>query len=317
MKQSRTPVIPMICAVTLLAASATFAQQAPTPAPRSAPARPGKPGQVIQLPPGLKLSPLKPAPTRLVRGGSNNGGSGRGSADVVETLAWCRGSQGILAEARDQAMLAALDDDLAAGYQALLNGMARALDRAEGEDAFSSLTWRALSRGLELAAALESIDPDLDPRFEMRMAFFLRYYAFLDRVAKDLDVPYYVPARAGEVDESRYETRFVDYAREQLSWLLETFAEHSSVFGVIPRLPASTYLTALEFVTAYVTDDLAESLWAARHACAIEELRLLQEKLAAHNAGNRAYFRDDRRAVNATYAQLVRIGRTLGQGCSR
>jgi hypothetical protein len=299
----------------LLAVSAAFAQQAPAPKP--APVPPGKAGPVIQLPKGVKLAPLKPAPTRLVRGGSNNGGSGRGSADVVETLAWCRGSQGILAEARGEAMMAALDDDLEAGYQALLRGMARALERAEGEDAYSSLTWRALSRGIELAGALESIDPDLDPRFEMRMAFFLRYYAFLDRVAKDLDVPYYVPARGGHVDESRYETRFVDYAREQLSWLLETFTEQSSVFGVIPRLPASTYLMALEFVTAYVTDDLAESLWAARHACAIEELRLIHEKLAAHNAGNLAYYRDDRRAVNATHTQLMRIGRGLGQGCGQ
>jgi hypothetical protein len=294
-----------------LAATAT-AQQAPrnpgkTLAPKLDPTK-------LKLPPG-QIRKLE-QPTRLARGGSNNGGGNRGSQAVAETLAWCRGSLGLLAEARSEAILAALDDELAQGYRLLQDGMLRALERARGEDAYSSITWRALSRGIELAQLIDALADELDPRHETRLTFLLRYYEFLERTALQLDLPHYVPWTGGKVDERLFETRFVEYAHEQLAWLLETFTTPSAVYGATPKLLSTrSYLGALEFVVAYTIDDLSESLWSAKHACAIEELTLIGEKLAAHNADNAAYYRDDRRAVNLTHTQLSRISRGLKHGC--
>lgn len=253
-------------------------------------------------------------------GGSNTGGSGSGSEFALE---WCRGNVALLNRYRQQATLALLDNDTIGARALLEAGLVKALERKSTQGLDRSLTYKAVSRGLELAAAL-SIEPTVTA--DSQVAALLSYYDFISLIAAKVDIDLYIPyhytylpgcpsGNCEGFDIAGFEKRFIEYARAQLKWFEESFVSEVSVTDVTPRHSAKAYLKILEFISKYVADDLESSLWRSKYACTIDTMRLMSEALAAHNTGNMAFYRNDKYAVFLTHKDVARTIAEIGKGC--
>lgn len=253
-------------------------------------------------------------------GGSNTGGSGTGSEFVLE---WCRGNVALLNRYREQATLALLDND-SIGARALLEaGLVKALERKSAQGLDQSLTFKAVSRGLELAAALSS-EPTVTA--DSQVAALLSYYDFISLIAAKVDIDLYIPyhytflpgcpsGNCEGFDIAGFEKRFIDYARAQLKWFDDSFVAEVNAIDVTPRHSAKAYLKVLEFISKYVADDLETSLWRSKYACTIDTMRLMNDALAAHNAGNMAFYRNDKYAVFLTHKDVAQTIAEISNGC--
>lgn len=262
----------------------------------------------------------KPGVTARKEGGSNVGGSDSGSEFVLE---WCRGNVALLNRYRQQATLALLDND-SIGARALLEaGLVKALERKSAQGLDRSLTYKAVSRGLELASALSN-EPTVTA--DSQVAALLSYYDFISLIAAKVDIDLYIPyhytylpgcpsGNCEGFDIAGFEKRFIDYARAQLKWFDESFVSEVSVTDVTPRHSAKAYLKVLEFISKYVADDLENSLWRSKYACTIDTMRIMSDSLAAHNAGNMAFYRNDKYAVFLTHKDVAQTIADIGKGC--
>lgn len=253
-------------------------------------------------------------------GGSNTGGSGTGSEFVLE---WCRGNVALLNKYRQQATLALLENDTIGARALLSAGLQKALERKGMQGLDQSLTYKAILRGLQLATALEG---ETTVAADSQVAAMLSYYDFVSLIAAKVDIDLYIPyhytylpgcpsGNCEGFDIAGFERRFIDYAREQLKWFESTFVAQTDSIGVTPRHSAKAYLKVLEFISKFVADDLEDSLWRSKYACTIDTMQLMSEALAAHNAGNMAFYRNDKYAVNLTNAEVTQTIAEIGKGC--
>lgn len=265
-------------------------------------------------------------------GGTSIGGSDKGSVYSAYVSEWCRGNQALLGQYRTQAKLADLQQDTAGVVDLLLKGLHEALDHpaSGGAVADKSLSYKAIVRGIEMAEALLDQSQSDPNGVEAARVFLFVYYDFLDFVADSIDMSLYIPYQyhysgchgCAGFDEAAFERRYVQYADAQIDWFLATFVTETAMDGatpgttqVVPRYSTRAALKLLEYLTKDVAEDLANSLWAAKFACAIRQLELLNHNLAAHNGGNRAFYANDRYALNIVTDQIKALKGRLSNGC--
>lgn len=282
----------------------------------------------VAWPAGGGNLPLPPSPSIKAAqvaalGGSNIGGSGSGSQFVAD---WCREALAVLHEARHQARLAVVGNDLDGASNILRQGLIQALEK---EPQGHSLTQRALVRGIELSDALEmALHGDLRSS-EARSLFYTQYYDFVLDTVSHLDLDFFIPYRAryprhctapcSELDETgfdihEYERRYVEYAEAQLRFVLSGFASRGSR-QITPVYTAKVYLKLLELAAQNASYDLGDSLWSLRFSCARGRLDSLSLRLAHYNSGNHSVYSNDPYAVNATYRDAQASIRELQAGC--
>ena len=146
---------------------------------------------------------------------------------------------------------------------------------------------------------------------------------------KTIDLEYQIPYWYGirncptcraadypDFDDTLFEKQYVQYAKGQIDWLIgPNFVIPHLNGGVTVKNSTKGFLKAAEFIANYVKEDLSDSLWNLKFACAIESLDILNQQLATHNAGNVGYFGDDRIAVNASYDVFIGLSRETQFGC--
>lgn len=269
---------------------------------------------------------------REMRGGTNAGrggtNAGRGGTNAGRTsplpggisdqvLQWCTDSQSLLNEYVMQALIATQEQDIASVPRILKEGIVEAMLQTPAIGPADSLTYRALSRGLELFQIVEAPEYAVDAATVAR--FMSKYYEFTLKVIQDLDMVHYVPHRYehGGSDLGAYERAYVHYANRQIEWLLEQYVYDTGIYGYATRIPVAVYLKALEMVTAYSADDLDSSLWSAKFACVSRDLRKISGRLAVHNTGNKAFYRTDQIALNLTTVEMRAILARIELGCGR
>jgi hypothetical protein len=191
---------------------------------------------------------------------------------------------------------------------------------------FKPLTARAIARGPQLADKVDHETQGAHNGTRSTTYFLFGYYDFISHVANFLDMPYYIPYhhcrahRCGggyEFDVDAFESRFVDYTKEQVQLVLTRLSE-SNGWQVFPVGAYQGYLGALQLVTSYAANDLGESPWSARYACARMTLSRLSERIASFRPGfGGAYGGDPIIAVQSSHdeAQYALNSISAGYGC--
>jgi hypothetical protein len=234
-------------------------------------------------------------------GGSNNGSSGKGSVYMIEQ---CKKSQVILKSYMLRAETAIQQEDMSKAKDLLLEGLMKAADANRDDAEDSSLTHKALTRGVEIGNALEQVAPQ---NVEQVVAYLRSYYELVGYISHKLDIPFLIPDKyrtpnTEAPNRENFEVPFVKYASLQLSKLMSAFVDTStdqpSVKGNV-----KAYLKALEYVALYTQQDLGASYWADKYSDEIETLSVLNQALRAHNGGNMEFYLDDRNAFYITHRQ--------------
>ncbi|MGK5082549.1 hypothetical protein WDW37_04520 [Bdellovibrionota bacterium FG-1] len=268
----------------------------------------------------------------MKEGGSNNGGTDRASTLPEVVSQWCRGSQVILDQARDEAAMQDLLQDSAGAVSLLMQGLEQALraqliNPVEPKD---SLTRQAIERGLRLGRALRAQADAQGDNLEGVKSFLLSYYSFVKYVSNEIDLPIFIPfhgcrarteAGCNQFDEGAYERRFVEYARRQIQLYSDNFVLNAPASGGVETFPVhngAQALKVLEFITQWAAEDLSQSLRSARYACAITDLMQINGKLAAFNGGNHAVYGGDvRYALNLASDKVNEVLALISNGCGK
>ena len=263
-----------------------------------------------------------------------HGGTNTGSSDRSLTFFqnWCRGAQATLDDAQTDAKISIAQGDFATAKQELVDGLVEALKEKQDVnnpiDQSQSLTYRILTRGLEIASALEDATKLEPMALNDQVDALERYYDFAQRTSRELDVPLFIPferARAlhGPVlDQTAFEQRYEIYAKEELNWVINSFLVVGSnqatgdVSIVYPRGSASAFLKISELVTGYAATDLEDSLFGARYACVAGMLQKLNARLTRYNSGDHSALGDERVGINAiVYPKLRQYADSIQGGC--
>jgi hypothetical protein len=227
---------------------------------------------------------------------------------------WCTNKLGVLNDIREEAAMAKVDGKPREDVIAIYDGGFERLSEGFGEfKGGYSLTQRAIVRGKEISEALGETLVSEEKSLTTRVHFLESYYNFIERVAREVDIPYYIPYynRGGckdgcdiEISEESFAIKLLENARDQLSMVLSKMASVGPNGEVFPQGVPGGYLTALEFATKNAALDLEETLLYTRMACVIGDLHALGDKLARYNTGNGAEYggRDDR-AVRMSYSR--------------
>ncbi len=218
---------------------------------------------------------------------------------------WCSDKLAMLRDIAERAGLARLSgqnrEDIIAIYDAGFDELAEGFGEFEGG---YSLTQRAIVRGKEISLALgESLVGD-EKNLSTRVHFLETYYNFIERVAREVDIPYYIPYynRGGcndgcdvHITEEVFAIKLLENARDQLAMVLNKMASVGARNSIFPQGVPAGFLTALEFAAKNAAEDLEESLLYTRMACVIGELHGLSNKLSRYNTGNASEYggRDD------------------------
>jgi hypothetical protein len=229
---------------------------------------------------------------------------------------WCSEKIGVIRDIREEAGFAKLSGaDRLAIIQIYDNGFDR-MNEGFGEfQGAYSLTQRAIVRGKEISEALGVSLVEGEKDLSTRVHFLETYYNFIERVAREVDIPYYIPYynRGGcrdcetiGISEEAFAIKLLENARDQLTMVLDKMASISENGSIYPMGVPKGYLTTLEFAAKNAAYDLEESILYTRMACTIGELHGLGEKLARYNSGNGAAFgnRDDW-AVRSTHMRAT------------
>jgi len=271
-------------------------------------------------------------------GGTDVGGTDGGSAFVTS---WCNDQFEIMDEAWSEATMQTEYGDLNGAIATLRQGMLDAASRATPETLRQSLTFKAITRGLELERGVEEAVQTEVNRDETTLQFLRHYYGFVRCEVAGPDLTYNIPYQyrsrtcrnCPQIDMAQYEKSFVDYARREVAWVLELFVPAQdgtaaneclrkyngpsdkpaeAAAGSVVRWSVKGYLKALELSTAFAAQDLDDSLWRAGYACTQKRLHSLSDKLATFNFGNRApYMNQDPIAVKRSFADARDIISTI------
>lgn len=266
-----------------------------------------------------QAAPARPASTRAAGAQAEMEdvdpayGAPRGERVVVvrvdPMVQWCQDSLAALQIAREQAMVALSKLHYRAARDILAQGLRNAQSDGYAGAPNGPLTARAIKRGIRISEAVNSAVEGAPNGLKTSVHFMLSYYAFVEKVAREVDFPAYIPyyhhgrcEDCGAVDPETFENLFVQYARDELSQVLEHLASEDGDH-VFPLGNAAGFLKALELTASFAAWDLRSSLWAARYACAIERLSGLSARLQSYNAGATAFFNSDYEAVNSAYRE--------------
>lgn len=223
---------------------------------------------------------------------------------------WCNDVLRILGDAKERASQALAMGDYERAKSALMQG----LYRARPSESFGQrpLTSRAIARGIELAQSIQRAVQGEPSEARTNTHFLFRYYDFLFDTAQGLDLPLYLPyfrTRGGchscGIDADDIESRFVQYAGEQIRVILTSLAETQGG-PVFPLGSPKAFLKALELTTKYAALDLRESLWGTHYACAIRDLEEMSYRLNRFNLGDHSTYRNEFEAVNTSYFEVRR-----------
>ncbi|MEK6707070.1 MAG: hypothetical protein AABZ06_14930 [Bdellovibrionota bacterium] len=262
----------------------------------------------------------------LATGGSNNGGSGRGSGYMAK---WCNDAIGILEHYKQKAQTLLISNPKDDVVSMLESGLDKALEGYTDQNPEFSLTFRVLTRGKDIAAAVEEITRGQSSSGETRLMVLDSFYDFAIKVVSSVDSVYYIPWRYRDPDnyerimneQDLFEQRFAEYARKQIKWVNGAFASFDPELGATPTGDKRVYLKIAELVTLHAAEDLSDSLWAIKYGCLIQKLKLLNADLALHSSGSTlAFGGNDKIAINVTFNTLRDVTSSIkherGSGCS-
>lgn len=255
---------------------------------------------------------------RVSKGSGSNIGGGNVGSEYLAT--WCKGQTSLLRNYKERARLK-LDNtgDYNVANKLLANGIEQAL--ASGTNAKESFLHKSLVRGLTISTHLGAGLGGSPERKAMVANNVLNsYYDFMiNVVAKNLDLNGQIPymnASASNMDEraARFEETFVTYASSQLNWILENLVKETRLGNRTQTVPVGDARSVIKVtltLAAGTAKDLDESLWNYRFSCAINELNMLTDTLAAYDQGNMEMFEDEKQALDYTAKELRRISTSL------
>lgn len=226
-----------------------------------------------------------------------NGGS--------DLTAWCNNILEQLQRSRRDAVQARSYGDYAGAAQILLQGLRSAASGSQASFQNGPLTVRAVSRGAELLETLARSQGTERNAAMTQLRFGFATYDFIEGVARNLDLPHYVPyvncGRCPEMglnSQAAFERQFARYARDQVLLVLNTLAERSHQPNMPPVYPigsSNAFLGTLASATTYAALDLREISGSHRWACAVSELEAVSSRI---NSGS---YYNEIQAVNDAY----------------
>jgi hypothetical protein len=133
-----------------------------------------------------------------------------------------------------------------------------------------------------------------------RVLFLESYLKFVQDVAANIDIPYYIPYynRGGcrdcvpDLSEEAFSQKLLQMAKNELGMVLDVLATRAPDGRVFPQGNPTAFLVALEFTSYNAALDLQASLVYTRLACVISQLSILNARLASYNSGNTSEFRN-------------------------
>lgn len=235
---------------------------------------------------------------------------------------WCRRTDLMLKTARRSAEAALQYGDYTSASRLLREGLVKANQSGSYFRQQGPITARAVYRGVVLADAIQSASANELNGVRTLTYFLFSYYDFVFEAIRDLDLPLYLPYRScglcDRVNATVFERQFLNYARRQVELVLSTLAEDTGRWSepVYPIGAPTAFLKALEISAGYAAQDIRESLWSSRHACAADQLMHLSQDLAAYNGGAGGGYYDEVDAVNRSYREASRLLDELNEhGC--
>ncbi len=258
--------------------------------------------------------------------GTNVGGGNSGSEYLAS---WCRGQLSLLRsyQSRSQAKLENDSRNINLANKILTDGIIIALEK--GGAASETFLHKSLVRGLAISNHLGgSLGGTSEKQAQVANFVLNKYYDFmLEVVAKNLDLNGHLPYLGAfantpeqELRKTNYEFRFVEYAKNQLDWILNNLVKEVNMNGkrvIVPVGNADSVLKVALTLSSGTADDLEESLWGYRFSCAISDLKLLNEMLSKYVQGNKEIYENERDALTSVTQEIARISNdiNLRKGC--
>jgi hypothetical protein len=294
-----------------------------------------------------------PTPVHAYEGGIGAGNGGGTSRDVYlakikqkldrlrigsstheyEVGNWCSNVGGVLSSELDRAVTQIQRNQPATAQQILIDSLVIAGQSIEINGSFAApMTKTLIDRGLMISQALDESIPANDLRYlQNKLNFLVNYVQFVIRTNRELDRVYYVPAHyrkthcgrggngngcIGDFDYAAYESRYILFAKEQLSFSSQKFLDQvcfGNECGPRPIGMSIAYLKITELLTAFASEDLSSSLFASRFSCQINELDKISSELRDFNAGDRSIWNSNRDALRDSAAGVDWVIRLLNE----
>lgn len=166
----------------------------------------------------------------------------------------------------------------------------------------NTITSRAITRGVILLENLKIV-PENTQKLRTINHFLLNYYLFIENVSNRLDIPYYQVNNGGfsgiPVNNMVFERAYTQFASEQVHMIIKSMSttENTGRGQVIyPLGSTDMLLLSLKLTSEAMAQDLSESIFAARYACTIQELRMNAREIGAY-LSSRTTFPDNFTAV--------------------
>lgn len=161
----------------------------------------------------------------------------------------------------------------------------------------NTLTSKAIRRGVTL---LDNLKATANNRQKIRAInnFLFNYFLFIEDVSNRLDVPYFaMNSGFSRISNSnmQFERLFINFAQEQVNMVLKTMTT-TSIEGrtevIYPIGTPDMVLTALKVTTTAMSNDLSDSIFAARYACTIQALDNVSGEIAEYLETHATYSDD-------------------------
>jgi|GEM_PF-2984363 len=195
--------------------------------------------------------------------------------------AWCDDRLRTLKRARNHASSAIYRGDYRSSVEILISGLVQASHN--GYSMNPPFTQQAIDRGIKIGSTLMSYTGSQLNGMKAVSVFLESYYQFVEKVAAEIDVPFYRPGKCGYcgTNSKSMETSLIKMTKDQLSLVNDTLIAHGTV---IPLGPSSLYLKAQEMLTYYASYDLRSSLMANAYSCQINDLMTIHDELRYFNS---------------------------------
>lgn len=241
--------------------------------------------------------------------------------DYASVIQWCNDLAYQLQEKRADAMAAYRFGNYAESAKILVNGLSTVESQIGPAPQVGPITRLSLRRGVLLGnSLLGSLGGDTLSK-KTTALFMTNYYDFIIKTANDFDISYRVPRyyRNGcnscdNFDMEAYEAQFYEFAKSQVSMVLDTLAYQNNG-AVWPKGQPKGFFLALSLSLQYTARDLLDSDWGYQHACQIQRLKNLAGRIDAFLGGNRAVWPSEAYAFAQAYAEAQDITYSLSNRC--
>jgi|GEM_PF-3087625 len=266
----------------------------------------------------------------------HEGGSGVGGGNLYTSiLSWCDDSSITLQEAQDEAQdLWSLQNDQLGAIHTYYNGLQNALTQVpeEGVNFDSSITYKAISRGLSLSHILgisSLISGDMrvkhtDKDFRELIDVMKFYYSFIKKVTNNLDKKFYVPyyqqmqcpgcTQLPSIQTIELEKEFIRYSVSQINeWRNKFIVTNSNKEGSYPTLNLDLALKGLRFFINETAKDLKHNLLQEVYSCQIKQLKSLANKIEIYTVSRRTDNRLDGIKLNQFTNRIDEIIKNINE----